>query len=805
MFSHMCNRSHYRILLVLLALAGWFSHGNLLASPQDDPFGVDLPGAEPAMNRTGPAVPATGAGARPAAADAPNSELSELKLADSPATKAVLESLRHSNPATDAELCAALRTVMDLGIESDSHYYLRQLMALGLDPSAMAGMLDREGSDFFLRIHGSSLLEPAGKEFAKAVFAASRQRNVDPAFLTGLIDSLAEPALEVRSAAFQKLRRIGPPAAAALINSFAGQTDTERVLKMRSALRNFGPESMQPLLAGIASENLQVRYECLTALARIREPDAMHAAAGAAVSPRQPDEIRQSVMEVLRETWGPDLDMSGLNQRIYRRALELLGGSASLPLPPGTADDRSTMPCWIWDPAAGSLVEKQLAPATLARLVALDRARELVAVAPDDAAYRRLHLLAWLDSAKRLTGPMQLLSIDEARAELRSLAPPELDETVRIAVGESLYPAAAGACDLLGLLPESADLLYGNDQAGLIYGLRSGDRHLQYCALRALRSLAPREGFHGSSHVLEMLVMLAGYSEQPEVFVAHPDPVLGRNIAVTLASSGFIGQSTVSGRELYQHAVGNANIRMLLIADSIAGPDCSTLLQQLRVDWRTRLVPVGILTVGDENVRAMRIAGTDPLTTVLPYTIDPALLQAHLKQLGEVSREWKLDDSQALEQGQWALDWMEEISLEREKYRWMDLVPYQQSLIGLLRHDRFVPATCRILSRLGTSDCQRALADFASQVGTPLELRKAAAEAFGQSARQHGVLLTTTEIRRQYDLYNASESDSVESQQVFGALLDQIEFRVRKAAESEASGAAPVVPGGDGQGSSTPR
>ena len=58
--------------------------------------------------------------------------------------------------------------------------------------------------------------------------------------------------------------------------------------------------------------------------------------------------------------------------------------------------------------------------------------------------------------------------------------------------------------------------------------------------------------------------------------------------------------------------------------------------------------------------------------------------------------------------------------------------------------------------------------------------RSAAADAFTESVRTHGILLTTDQIRRQYDRYNLSATAPEETQAVLGRLLDAIERKTEK-------------------------
>jgi hypothetical protein len=82
----------------------------------------------------------------------------------------------------------------------------------------------------------------------------------------------------------------------------------------------------------------------------------------------------------------------------------------------------------------------------------------------------------------------------------------------------------------------------------------------------------------------------------------------------------------------------------------------------------------------------------------------------------------------------------------------------------------------RVLAALGTAASQSALADYASASSLPIEARRRAAEALAGSLRQFGTQLTSREILRQYDRYNAT-SDNADSEQVLGQILDNLEGR----------------------------
>ena len=92
-----------------------------------------------------------------------------------------------------------------------------------------------------------------------------------------------------------------------------------------------------------------------------------------------------------------------------------------------------------------------------------------------------------------------------------------------------------------------------------------------------------------------------------------------------------------------------------------------------------------------------------------------------------------------------------------------------------LHNPKLAAKAVAVLANLNSAESQRALVDMASRFTQPLELRKAAAAAFCENMQKHGILLTTEEIRRQYDRYNESEKQDAATQHVLGLILDCLE------------------------------
>ena len=367
-------------------------------------------------------------------------------------------------------------------------------------------------------------------------------------YLAGLVAQIGDPSLEIRSAAFLTLRRIGT-AGDCCTDWFICHGNRPRPdFANANRVRSMGQEALVPMLGGIRSGHLQVRYESLMGLASLRNADALYSVIASAYSTDEPEVIREAVQGAIRKTWNSLPELGDLAQRAYHRASELLYGRSRLQLMAGTTFDRAETPVWHWDDQSGQLVSTMVSPTTLSRLVALELARDLVRLSPSDANYRRMHILAWLDSAKRLAGPVATVLLADANAELKLLSPPELDEALRMAVQFELYPAAAGACDLMPQLPHAADILFGRNQSGVIRALQSGDKNTQFAAIRSVMTIDPDRGYQGSSFVLESLLAISGFGDQSSALVGHSDLTLARDLSAAMSAAG-VSAETVRDRQ----------------------------------------------------------------------------------------------------------------------------------------------------------------------------------------------------------------------------------------------------------------
>lgn len=730
---------------------------------QDDPFG------------------ASGAPGRPAAQPGravagQQAQLPELNPNMDPGRRLILENLRSTPPRTATELAQAVRTTLDIEQYADARYYLEQLAKLGEDDLQLFDLCGEIGSDFFLMLHSQPDLQPLGGEYSQKVLTAADRVANDPARLQELIGKLGDQSIIVRQHAFNQLRRVGDKGAAALLEVFLDPARGNEFGSVRAALRGYGDSALGPLLAAVNANDMQVRYEALSALARVKRPDALNATARALFASDTPAAIRESVEQAIQQTYGRVPDRNQLLGKIYQRTNDqLLGRDRTLNQSKLDLIGR-TAEVWRWDYGAKKLVLKQVSPETAGRVLALDRAADLSRIDPQQRDFRQLFLLAYLDGAKRLVGPEKPLLAADVQAEVGPLSAEELDRTLHAAVDKDLIPAMAGACDLIGELG-SAELLTANIRptCSLVRAIQSGDRHTQFAALRAIARLDPQQPYAGSSVVLATAVFLAGFGERPQALIGHKQIPTGRDLALILGDLGIAGRTAADSKDFFEEATADSNLRYLFVSDSLQYPDYLELVQLLRADWRTKRVPLVVLVERDDVKRAERLAEADARTLVITLTLDQGAIGRLVERMRRTFEPWPLTPEQGDAQADFAISWLLKVANNRQAYRFYNLNEHQQRLADMLYASGHSLEAIQLLGRIGSALAQRNLLSFASENEFPIELRQEAVRAFEQAMKRNGVLLTTEEIVLQRERYEASTAESGESQRILGRILDLIE------------------------------
>ena len=308
--------------------------------------------------------------------------------------------------------------------------------------------------------------------------------------------------------------------------------------------------------------------------------------------------------------------------------------------------------------------------------------------------------------------------------------------------------------------------------------LDRGDRRVRFAALQTIMQLDPKTGFPGASRVTTALGYFARTSGTPYTLLGDSRSARAATLSARLTTAGAEVVTASTGSELVSSASQSADVESILIDMDIRRPRVREVLYRLRREPTTAHLPYALIASPAELARARRLAQSDPLTHAALRPLDEESSARLLEKLRTQNPRERITPEQRTDQTIQALTWLVELSKRKEQLydlgRQTTAVEASLGVRGLAKHA--APA----VAILGRTSGQRALVRLASRPTSSEEDRRAAADAFQQAVKQHGLLLTTKEIAQQYDVYNASESADAASQQVLASILDTIENKTKK-------------------------
>ena len=692
-------------------------------------------------------------------------------------TRLILRTVRDSEPQSPDELAKAAKLMIDIRLFEDARFYLGQLSKLNLSNDQLYQLQNEIGADFFSSIHAKDFLQPEGRELARKVLKASKAVANSPARIDDLIKTLNNPDISVRSEAFRKLRRLGEPAVAQLLEFFAQKDRAADFPGIRGALKSMGVHAQGPLLGAARANDIQVQAEALRALGYYRTSESLDVMMRAYLSPNVPNSLKAIALQSLDRA-GFGYDPAVIEERLYRRSREFLTGKR-----PVDGAVLSSVTIWHWDNQNKKMISSELDHLTATRVTAAQRAADLYEINPALDRNRELYLLTQLEAAKRIAGPGKKTNVEFIQKTL-GITPQETQAVLNEALKLELVPAAIACCELLEEIGNESSLsAIAGQPAGLIDAIVFGDRHLQFAAMQAIAAIDPQKAYAGNSYMIKLAVFLAQSENRPSGLIGYNRGDLAQNYAATMLSLGLHGRAAASSREFFQTATSDPDLEVLVVTDSLNNPDYGHLIQQLRTDWRTRQLPIALLYRDVDRGRRTSIQlQNDPLFTAIPFSLQPNLVATHIERLDDQIKPWKISNFDRRRHGAFAMQWLAKISSDRERYYFYRLSSGEQSqLTKLLYFPGFAADASAVLGSLGTPESQRALVDFASQNAISVDEREFAAAAFARSVKRGGTLLTVADVQLQYDRYQASTDDPKESRRILAGLLDAIEERIRSA------------------------
>ncbi|MEX0677797.1 MAG: hypothetical protein WD063_12020 [Pirellulales bacterium] len=767
------------------ALIAAVSVSPLSAQPADkgpadeNPFDVAQPAADeepkPAANEEPKPdeKPAPDADEKPAPAAKPAPAPAEAQskpepVPDDPAVRTVLE----SHPATPFELLRAIRILADLGHPKLAKPFIDELGKQKLDLAAKAALVNRFDSAMLIRLARNPDLAESLGPFIDDLFRSAEAYRRDPQRLALWAGQLSDPDESVRARAVVALLQAREAAVAPLVAILADPARAAEHERARRILVQLDDLAIEPLVGVLESPDAALKTQVIEVLGALEAHQAAAELLVPLVSPSSTPQLRAAAAGALKQTSGQVPDM--------QEALRLLEHAASRRLEQSrdeSGDGPPSVVVWQWyaKQKASVPVLYDRTGASLASAVRL--AGDLFELDRQSAARRRLYLTALLEAAQLRNGLGNALpsgpgTVYEAAAGYGAQA---VEDVLVHAMDKGYIPAATAAAQILGDIGTLDLLARGGAAPGaLARAAYHADRRLRFAAIGAILKLRPGRPFAGSSYVTEGLKFLAGSYGAPRILIAHPLSDEGGKLAGLAATLGYEADVATNGRQAYELAIQSPDYELVLIHSAIARPAADELLAQLRRDRRTAQLPVGLIAPVNDLARVDRFARRAGRAEAFLQPQKEAEMKlftgdvlAHAGRSYVTSAERKV---QALA----ALDAL--VALAQSPQRVFDTGRLEAAILPLLYVPEVAPRAAELLAEIGTDEAQRAFLELADSAAG-LAMRKAAVAVFARSVRKHGILLTSGEIRRQYDLYNTNAGRDAETHEVLAAVLDVIEYK----------------------------
>lgn len=701
----------------------------------------------------------------PAPAAAPAGEVAEPDIITNPAVRAALEEPRK----VPLDYVRAILALVDLGEAQRAVPIVEELAKLEITDEQRVELVQELGSAAMLRLAANETLGPAAKEFAEATMVAAASAATSPERLGQLVELLNAPSPDARRTAAVELATTGMAGVKHVIAALAEATDPSQRAGLRQALVGLAPLSAPPLFAVLETGDDQLRADAIAVLAQIGGTDVATLIAVPALFEPASSVAGQTARQAFARITKQHVEPALAEQMLHRAIKDYLAGTP--PLRPG---EDGLVEMWFWNADQKQLNSLRMTIHDAALVRAAWLADDLARLKAGDPPVKRQALVLALE-ANWILGPNASKPIDLANVD-----PGQLSQTLAEALADDRHGAAIAIAAELGNRNEAAVLFTADGKLSpLAAALDSPHPQVRYTALTSLMQIDSKSPFPGSSRVAEMLTRSARSAGARRAVVAMPPIERAATLAGQLAAQQIAAAPVELGSDAVAQAAQSPDVELVLVDMAIDRPDIREVMFQLRRTPATAAVPIGILAPAGRLADAEQLASEHQGVRAFSRPHTPEANAAIVEELvAALPRGWPTAD-QRLEQAAQALQWIDRLLSDGRRFYNLRGRP---AAIEAALTTPAVPTEPNLmaLAKVGTAASQRKLVNYVNQSVLPIETRQQAAAAFAQAVQRHGLLLTTGEIRQQYDQYNASETADAATQQVLGGVLDAIESpRVR--------------------------
>ena len=668
-------------------------------------------------------------------------------------------------------------------------------------------MATRLSAGYLDELSEAAELQPEGASLADAIRdAIDKKFNSEEAIADAVKAFLAAGwGSEESAAAFAILSKTGDNSAAALLGElYKEETTAENRKKIGTALLKLDSSAHEPLIAALDAPEPNFVMWCIAILGRRTDADTSPFLYGFTAS--EAKGVRQAAQEALKNRQAPVYSQGEAAVALAQNARFALDGKAAI-----ANSSEGFVELWSWNEEKNMPVcTKQ--PHRMAQLLrAVRLARGAQSLAPRSRAVELIYwtceaefLAAYPDIAREMFASISLDSMTSDSVE-KNIA--QANALLEFALQYGYSAAAASACKILGDIKSEAALASdsGNFSA-LARALANGNPKVRWAACEAIMAINPRAPYLGSSQLPKTLAWFILGEGRKKVLIVSPKSADSYTVGGFLPE-GYEPVVATTGKQALQILQYEPEIFAVFYSMESYSVPPQIFLEKIRAIPVASEIPVAVmarvrdfqaakLTVSNhvltmwvprptsvldmdralKSLEQMRVYSMPTEKQTINFAAQASKYGAALAQLCYGSEltatvtptnnqtEQKSADANSSEKK--PADAAPAVVLasrhnpvERSKQeifcQMYDLKSLADAAQYQLGQNLAVDENLLLLQNIPTHNAQSQIINYASNTIFSAEKRMAAVKALEKSITQYGILLTTDQIDRQYDLYNA--------------------------------------------------
>jgi CheY-like chemotaxis protein len=563
-------------------------------------------------------------------------------------------------PKNTPEFWEAMQFEMEVGRFDLAAQHLRGLIEAKPTADELTKLHAKEGIAAFLRLNlvprwsDDRDRDKKAREDVRAlidlVTKAVREKLTDPNRIKLYIGNLYQTP-EENQFARRELAKSGTSAVPYLLEELQRRPNLERE-PIITALSQFGPDSVRPLLAALDNLDDVLRSNILEILRK--RTDLF--------------QLRSSGIDIAPALWPLVSPVLNKNETVRRQAREILtyinglrhADQLPLPLVALTEEaeryyyhrvrfsDPRRVALWRWD--GKKLIEDtSMSPSKAEEYLALRYLRQALQINPK---YQEAHVLMLsLLADKGYQAPTADQPLGTLRPTVADLYLTMKSELLNVVLENALRDertlVALAAIKALGKIGDAHALIpQTQGEPPLVQALRYGDRRVQLAAVDAVLRIPGAASLPAASQMVKILMGTlapdAAASAKPRILVASSNGPSLREMAQAVEQTGAEAITAITGRGAVQRLLARADIDSVVLDTSLVQPDLTWVLAQLRSDQGLRRLPVLVGVVPDS------FTARDLIDQLIDLRAKAQVLDAEIKKrLEEQEREEKRSSYEA--------------------------------------------------------------------------------------------------------------------------------------------------------------